>query len=113
MGIYRYKCFKMGSRLFFYKLKNIENKLSELPKRKPTRLKGYDYSTYGAYFITICVKERKKLLSEIIVGQGLAPAGNKLTLYGNIVKEQIDLLEIRYKGLKIENMLLCQITYIY
>ena len=42
------------------------------------------------------------MLSEIIVGQGLAPAGNKLTLYGNIVKEQIDLLEIRYKGLKIE-----------
>ena len=85
----------------------------KLPKRKPTRLKGYDYSTHGAYFITICVKERKKLLSEIIAGQGQVPAENKLTLYGNIVKEQIDLLEIRYKGLKIENMLLCQITYIY
>ncbi len=31
----------------------------ELPKRKPTRLKGYDYSSAGAYFITICTKDRK------------------------------------------------------
>ncbi len=26
----------------------------ELPKRKPTRLKSYDYSTPGVYFITVC-----------------------------------------------------------
>ena len=38
----------------------------ELPKRKPTRLKGYDYSTPGAYFITICVKDKKQLLSKIV-----------------------------------------------
>lgn len=40
----------------------------DLPIRKPTRLKGYDYSTPGAYFITICTKDRKQLLSEITVG---------------------------------------------
>jgi len=38
----------------------------DLPKRKPTRLKGYDYSTPGAYFITICVKGRKQLLCKIV-----------------------------------------------
>ncbi|MEE1244440.1 MAG: hypothetical protein UHM16_02065 [Acutalibacteraceae bacterium] len=43
----------------------------ELPKRKPTRLKNYDYSGDGAYFITICTHNRKKLFSNI-VGQGLA-----------------------------------------
>ncbi|MBR3686285.1 MAG: hypothetical protein IKL66_02225 [Clostridia bacterium] len=36
-------------------------------QRKPTRLKKFDYSTVGAYFVTICVKERRKLLSEIII----------------------------------------------
>ena len=41
----------------------------ELPKRKPTRLKGYDYSLPGAYFITICTKDRKCILSNI-VGEG-------------------------------------------
>ena len=50
---------------------------SNLPKRKPTRLKEYDYSSPGAYFITICTKDRKCLLSEITVGQGLAPAENR------------------------------------
>lgn len=34
----------------------------ELPKRKPNRLKEYDYSRNGAYFITICVKDRHELL---------------------------------------------------
>lgn len=33
-----------------------------LPKRKPNRLKNYDYSQNGAYFITICTKDRQELL---------------------------------------------------
>lgn len=74
----------------------------ELPIRKPTRLKGYDYSSSGVYFITICTKDRKQLLSKITVGQGLAPAENKLTRYGKIAREQIELLENRYKGIKID-----------
>lgn len=43
----------------------------ELPKRKPNRLKEYDYSDTGVYFITICTKDRKRLLSEIKVGFGI------------------------------------------
>ena len=43
-----------------------------LPKRKSPRLKGYDYSQNGAYFVTICTHERKCLLSRITtVGEGL------------------------------------------
>lgn len=34
----------------------------ELPKRKRNRLDGYDYSLSGAYFVTICVKERAEML---------------------------------------------------
>lgn len=45
--------------------------IMKLQKRKATRLKGYNYSTPGAYFITLCVKDRKPLLSEIIVGTGI------------------------------------------
>jgi len=46
----------------------------DLPKRKSTRVKGYDYSTPGAYFITICVKDRKQLLSEIVGNdEGIVP----------------------------------------
>ncbi len=35
------------------------------PQRKSTRLKYFDYSTTGAYFITICTRDRMKILSEI------------------------------------------------
>ena len=43
----------------------------DLPKRRPTRLKDYDYSSPGAYFVTICTKDKKELLSKITVGEGL------------------------------------------
>ena len=33
-----------------------------LPKRKKIRLQNYDYSEPGAYFITICTKNKEKLL---------------------------------------------------
>ena len=38
----------------------------DLPKRKDLRLKQYDYSSAGAYFVTICIKDRKRILSDII-----------------------------------------------
>lgn len=37
--------------------------------RRSIRLKGYDYSQNGAYFITICVQNRKCLFGEIMNGQ--------------------------------------------
>ena len=41
------------------------------PNRKPNRIAGYDYSQSGAYFITICTQDRKKILSRISVGTPL------------------------------------------
>ena len=38
----------------------------ELPQRKPNRLCSCDYSQNGAYFVTVCTKDREKLLSEIV-----------------------------------------------
>jgi len=42
------------------------------PKRKQMRLRGYDYSQNGAYFITICVKGKHEILSTIDVGARIA-----------------------------------------
>ena len=38
----------------------------EWPQRKRMRLKNYDYSKPGAYFITICTHNRKHTLSRIV-----------------------------------------------
>ncbi|HNT18392.1 MAG TPA: transposase [Acidobacteriota bacterium] len=38
-------------------------------KRRSVRLKRFDYSTPGAYFVTICVKDHKCLFGRIIMGK--------------------------------------------
>ena len=42
-----------------------------LPKRKRNRLEKYDYSSTGAYFITVCTKDRKPILSNICCSVGV------------------------------------------
>ena len=39
---------------------------NKLPERKRNRLRNYDYSSCGAYFITICTENRQKILSRIV-----------------------------------------------
>ena len=79
-----------------------------LPKRKHPRLEHYDYSTAGAYFVTICTQNRRCLLSRI-VGRGLAPAETQCTAYGRIAQEQLLLLEQRYPSLKIDKYVIMPI----
>jgi hypothetical protein len=60
----------------------------KLAERKRNRLKYWDYSRNGMYFITICVEQKKKLLSNI-VGQEQPPllkgGGPRLAVGGFIV----------------------------
>lgn len=64
--------------------------MSPIPVRKSTRLKDYDYSQSGCYFITVCTYNRAKILSDI--GRG----GVLLRPLGEIVNTQIHALEQRY-----------------
>ena len=58
----------------------------EFEKRKLNRLEDYDYSQNGAYFITICVKDRKPILSKI-VGDDAHIVPQK---YGMVVEKYIN-----------------------
>jgi len=42
------------------------DKEKELPKRGDLRLKNYDYSFLGEYFVTICTENRRKILSRFV-----------------------------------------------
>lgn len=53
------------------------------PERKPTRLREYDYSSPGSYFITICTLNRECILSSINNGE------ITLTEIGIIAEQQI------------------------
>ena len=62
----------------------------ELPKRKEPRLIKWDYSSPGAYFLTICTAEKRCILADIIVGGGVPDAPeSRLSAYGKIVEETI------------------------
>lgn len=73
-----------------------------LPKRKHPRLKDYDYSRNGYYFVTISTEKNKPILSK--VGRGLAPAENKifLTQIGKIAEWQLFELEKRFSYVRID-----------
>ena len=74
----------------------------ELPKRKAARLKNYDYSSPGAYFITICTHEKAPILSRILPGNGIEPPESILTECGAIVQEQIISLASRYTNIHLD-----------
>jgi hypothetical protein len=40
--------------------------MTNQPTRKSNRLPDYDYSQNGAYFITVCTKDMKCVLSRIV-----------------------------------------------
>ena len=100
------------------------DKEKELPQRKHPRLDNYDYSSAGAYFVTICTQNRRCVLSRIVgrglapaeagsmeyttfgnVGRGLAPAeasGIEYTSFGKIAEQQLLSLENRYSCLAVD-----------
>ena len=65
-----------------------------LPVRKPNRLINFDYSTEGAYFITICTHPRRKILSR--VGAIHESPAIRLSKIGSIVEEQLLQLSSRF-----------------
>ena len=68
-----------------------------LPKRKRLRLQDYDYSTPGAYFLTICTYNRKCTLSHVVGAIHESPE-TKLTQYGEIVDSIINSIPTRFKA---------------
>ena len=72
----------------------------ELPVRKSNRLKGYDYSQNGAYFITICTKNRQEILGKIINERSI------LNEYGLVVKREIEKISVIRKECDIKQFVI-------
>lgn len=78
-----------------------------LPKRKQNRLKDYDYSSNGVYFITICTKDRKNIFWDKrqpdFVGEDsiLPPEKVRLSTYGKIAEEAIKAIPEHYTHIEL------------
>ena len=74
----------------------------ELPSRKHPRLRDYDYSRNGVYFLTICTRNRAPILSEI-VGRGIPDAPLvRLTEIGRCVQDAMAYLAEQDPQIQIE-----------
>ena len=75
----------------------------EFLNRKANRLREYEYSTNGAYFITICTQDRKKILSKISVGTGVLDCPQiQLLTYGKIADKYIRQLNDFYDHISVD-----------
>jgi putative transposase len=52
-----------------------------LPERKPNRLKGYDYSSNGYYFVTLCTKDKYQWFGKIENGSMILNEGGEFAFH--------------------------------
>ncbi len=74
----------------------------ERKERKATRLPDYDYNSAGAYFVTICTKNRRCILSRIVGAGVLDSPKVVLTEYGNVAEKQIQVMNALYENLSVD-----------
>jgi len=76
--------------------------------RRSIRLKGYDYTQAGAYFITICTHDRESLFGEI-VGAGFTPDQNaqmNLNEIGRIAHAQWQKIPARFENVELNEFVI-------
>ena len=74
----------------------------DLPKRKHMRYKNYDYTADGYYFLTLCVKDRQKILSEIIYDNSENKVTVRLTEIGKIAEQYLLNIQELYEDITVE-----------
>lgn len=77
-----------------------------LPTRKSPRLKNFDYSRGGAYFLTICTHDRKRILSTIGQKETIKPVGEgfalpQLTQTGQIMEYWLNKISEHFQNAEI------------
>ena len=76
--------------------------MNDLPKRKSIRIGDYDYSTPGAYFITVCTANREKFFWTDRRGELRSPANVTLSDIGVIVDNEIKKLNSVYDAVRVD-----------
>lgn len=73
----------------------------DLPMRKRIRLEGYDYSSCGAYFVTICVTNRNVLLRSVGADSIRPYKLSPLSKNGEIVNTAINEIPLHYDSVSV------------
>jgi REP element-mobilizing transposase RayT len=79
------------------KRKQLNKKMGgNMLDRKPNRLKEYDYSEPGYYFITICTKNKAEIFGKIYKSE------TRLNEYGRIVEKNLKNIEVIYENTELD-----------
>ena len=81
---------------------------TEYKNRKEHRIKWYDYSSAGAYFITVCTKERKNYFWTDVGATIGRPYDFKLSSYGLMVEHTIKSIPNIYKTVLVDDYIIMQ-----
>lgn len=88
--------------------------MKDLPERKSIRIADYDYSTPGAYFVTVCTANREKIFRADRRGELCSPSDNantgdqrsplrvELLVAGKIVDNEIQKLNSIYDSVSVD-----------
>jgi REP element-mobilizing transposase RayT len=68
--------------------------------RRSIRLKGYDYSQEGLYFVTVCVQNRECLFGNVVNGEMV------LNEYGKMVQMAWEELPQHYKNVELDEFVI-------
>ncbi|MBQ4037835.1 MAG: transposase [Clostridia bacterium] len=74
--------------------------------RKKIRLKGANYSDCGAYFITVCTKNKEPLLSDILLSEAENEPCVVLKKHGAIADKIIIQLDHFYENLSVDQYII-------
>jgi len=80
---------------------NVNQKENQYKTRKRNRLKDYDYSESGYYYVTICSRDKKNIFGDI-VGDGLAPSRPELSQLGQIIEKQWNDIPKQYDDIELD-----------
>ena len=71
--------------------------------RKRTRLRAYDYSGSGVYFVTVCTEAKRPVLCRIVGADVLDGPRPELTAQGKIVQNRLEEMERIYDDISIDH----------
>lgn len=76
--------------------------MEELPKHKLIRIVDHDYSTPGAYFITICTVNREKIFWNCVEADIIRPQNVPLSSAGRIAEQGILQISNHYENVVVD-----------
>lgn len=80
--------------------------MDKLPNRKNVRLQEFNYSQNGAYFVTICTKDRQNIfwnnINDFVGADIIRPKGVPLNPIGKVVEYAIEQISEHYECVSVE-----------